>query len=164
MDTYRPQTSPSNFRNVSASGRRIWRHMSLDFFTRGFHARTGRYCCRALTFASARLLFPITARSPADGHWLHFTADGRAGRRAESTTNTTLRYLNEHRCHRNYGAEPLALFIFLWTILTNNVLTSNVRRWLMSDDEVSCFGTHEDGGYLFNSIVPLKFTENSETA
>jgi len=23
-------------------------------------------------------------------------------------------------------------------------------------------GTHEDGGYLFNSIVPVKFTENSK--
>ena len=29
---------------------------------------------------------------------------------------------------------------------------------------VKKIGTHEDGGYLFNSIVPLKFTENSETA
>ena len=28
----------------------------------------------------------------------------------------------------------------------------------------SGYRTHEDGGYLFNSIVPLKFTENSETA
>ena len=25
-------------------------------------------------------------------------------------------------------------------------------------------GTHEDGGYLFNSIVPVKFTENSKIA
>ena len=29
---------------------------------------------------------------------------------------------------------------------------------------VSHQGTHEDGGYLFNSVVPVKFTENSKIA